>query len=350
MYLGIAAVLAAILVVGVRGLRYARQVNPVGDPGPPRQFEVLPTDTMETLASRLEAEGYVTDGEIFLDYVDDRGGINLSPGDYVLRPMANMSDLLRALRTPPAETFTNVTFPEGFTLDKMAVRLNDTVPRLSVEDFLAAATDGSIRSSLQPAGVTSLEGLLFPDTYQIANSESEAQVVERMVALMERVGRQQNLEQRAAELGTTPYNILIVASMIEREAKIDEDRAKIARVIYNRLFLGIPLQIDATLFYGQTADTPFPVLKQIDSPYNTYLYSGLPPTPIASPGRESIEAALNPAPNPAQGDPLCLDISDDAPCLYLYYVIINDEGGHAFAATLDQHEANIEIARDLGLL
>ena len=138
--------------------------------------------------------------------------------------------------------------------------------------------------------------------------------------------------------------------MIEREAKVDDDRAKIARVIYNRLYLGMELGIDATLYYGQPADTPFSELKALDSPYNTYLRTGLPPTPIAAPGRASIEAAMNPAPNPSLGDPLCADLPDGVPCVYLYYVIADEEGRHVFAATLEQHEANVEAARQKGLL
>jgi UPF0755 protein len=138
--------------------------------------------------------------------------------------------------------------------------------------------------------------------------------------------------------------------MIEEEAKIAEDRPKIARVIYNRLALGMPLQVDATLLYNQNRDRPISELQDIDTPYNTYLHTGLPPTPISNPGRASIEAALNPAPNPSVGDPICQDLPDDVPCEYLYYVIANEEGGHVFAATAEQHEANVAAARAAGLL
>ena len=118
-----------------------------------------------------------------------------------------------------------------------------------------------------------------------------------MVKLMERVGRQEGLDGAQAKVGFDPYQVLIVASMVEREAKVDADRAKIARVIYNRLAMGMLLQIDATLLYKQNPNLSFAELKAIDTLYNTYLYEGLPPTPIANPGRASIRAALNPAPN-----------------------------------------------------
>ena len=148
----------------------------------------------------------------------------------------------------------------------------------------------------------------------------------------------------------TPYQALIVASIIEREAKTDADRYKIARVIYNRLFFGMPLQVDATLFYHQDASKSFDELKAIDSPYNSYLHTGLPPTPIANPGRASIRAALNPAPNPSVGDPVCADLPPGTRCEYLYYVLADEEGNHAFAVTPEQHQANVDRAAAAGLL
>jgi len=261
-----------------------------------------------------------------------------------------MGNIMRILRTPPSETFTKVTFPEGYTFEKMGLRLEDKVPRMSAVDFNVAASDGQIRSVWLPEGINSLEGLLFPDTYQVSNGESAAQLVQRMVRLTERVGNQEDIETRSASLGYSPYQVLIIASIIEREAKVPEDRAKIARVIYNRLYVGMPLQVDATLFYNQPAGTPFSALRDLDTPYNTYLHSGLPPTPIANPGRASIQAALNPATNPSQGDPICVGLPAGTPCLYLFYVLADADGHHAFAATQEQHDANVQAARDKGLL
>ena len=160
----------------------------------------------------------------------------------------------------------------------------------------------------------------------------------------------------------TPYEALIIASMIEREAKVPEDRAKIARVIYNRIGLSrldpetpTLLQIDATVLYGAELagldpELSFAELRQIDGPYNTYTRPGLPPTPIANPGRASIEAALNPAPNPPAGDPICVELADPTNCAYLYYVVADEDGRHAFASELWQHERNIELARQAGVL
>jgi len=185
----------------------------------------------------------------------------------------------------------------------------------------------------------------------VSNADNAAQVVERMIALMERVAiEQEGIVDGAAALGLTPYEVIIVASLIEREARLAQDRPKIARVIYNRLFLGMNLEIDASLYYQNDRETPFPELRRQDSAYNLYRYPGLPPTPIANPGRAAIQAALNPLPNPPAGDPLCVELPDPTRCYYLFYVLANDEGGHAFAATFEQHLANIEAARAAGVL
>lgn len=345
-YLGLAGVVA----VGVAGLWYSQQVNPKGDPGAPITFTVSADDTLETVSERLHDEGLVESAEVFRFYVERHDGLVLIPGYFRLRPDDHMGNIMRVLRTPPSETFTKVTFPEGYTFEKMGRRLEEKVPRLSAIDFNVAATDGTIRSAWSPVGINSLEGLLFPDTYQVSNGESAGQIIERMVKLMERVGRQENIEERSAAMGSDPYTVLIVASLIEREARVPEDRAKIARVIYNRLYFGVSLDIDAALFYGQDPALSFSEVKAIDSPYNTYLHTGLPPTPIANPGRASIEAALNPAANPSLGDPICVGLPKGDPCVYMYYVLADEDGRHVFSATLEQQEANIEIAREKGLL
>jgi len=346
----LALVSALVVAGGVTGYWYTVQVNPAGDPGAAITFTVGEDDTLETVSARLEAEGLVTKAWLFRWYVEHHGGLELTPGYFQVRPSDHMGNVMSVLATPPSETYTNVTFPEGYTLEQMGVRLADTVPRLVSRDFNIAATDGGIRSSLQPVEVTSLEGLLFPDTYQVSNSELERDVVRRMVALMERVAAQESLVERAPRVGLTPYEVLIVASLVEREAGVEEDRAKIARVILNRLALGMPLQIDASLYYRQDPDRPFDELKALDTPYNTYLRTGLPPTPIANPGRASIRAVLQPAADPSAGDPLCQGLPAGTECRWLYYVLADEEGRHVFAVTIEQHEANVQAARDAGLL
>ncbi len=350
-YTVLVLVIALILAAGIAGWWYVRQVNPAGEAGVAKSFTVNDNDTLETLSERLEAQDLIVDAGLFRWYVERHGGLEITPGYFAIQTSDHMGNVLARLRTPPSQTYTKVTFPEGLTVREIAIRLGEEIVPMRRKAFFRAASDPEVVSRLRPEGVTSLEGLLFPDTYQISNGESEAQVIERMIALMERVAiDQEDIEIKGAALGQSPYGILTIASMIEEEAKLDEDRAKIARVIYNRLALGMPLQVDATLLYGQNRDRPISELREIDTPYNTYLHTGLPPTPISNPGRASIEAALNPAPNPSVGDPICQDLPEDTPCEYLYYVLANEDGGHVFAATGEQHAVNVAAAQAAGLL
>ncbi len=347
--------IVGIMIAGAVGWWYLGQINPPAAAGDVQSFTVTEDDDLASISERLLEQGLISDTGVFEWYVERNGGLEITPGYFEIRPNDHMGNVLGRLRTPPGQTYTKVTFPEGFTVARMADRLDSTIDRLTAADFLAAAQDPTIRSAWQPEGVTSLEGLLFPDTYQVSNAESEGQVIERMIALMERVGNQEDIENAAAAQGRTPYEILIIASMIEREAGVEGDRAKIARVIYNRLFIQMPLAIDASVYYGATQagldpNLPFSELREIDGPWNTYLRAGLPATPIANPGRASIRAALNPAPNPAPGDPICVDLPNPDQCFYYYYVLGNEDGSHVFAATREQHDANVARAAEAGLL
>lgn len=346
--IAIGIVTALLLVLGVVGLWYLRQVNPSGGPGIAINFTVNEGDTVDSVSNRLQSDDFITNAGVFRWYVSRKGGLELVPGYYLIKPRDHMGNIRKVLATPPAQTFVNVTFPEGFTLVQMGERLASLSPHLDADRFIEIAHAGEVRSLFQPDGELSLEGMLFPDTYQVSGEQSETQLIKSMIALMERVGRQEGLADAPTSVGVSSYRALIVASLVEREAKVDADRAKIARVIYNRMQGGMLLQIDATLYYNAPADAQFSDLKALDTPYNTYLYKGLPPTPIANPGRASIKAALSPAPNPLASDPICKNVP--RPCRYLYYVLSDANGGHAFAATLEQHEQNVTKARDAGLL
>jgi len=350
------SVLALVAVIyGAYQFWYLRQVNPSGDPSAAEIFTITETDDLLTISKRLEQEGFIVNDSVFRSYVSSKGGLEVAAGFYTVQPLDHVGNILRILRTPPNETLTKITFPEGFTLAQMAQRLGEEVKSVNESDFLLKTGDtlaeiSAVRSVYQPESITTLEGLLFPDTYLINGDQTATQVAQQMLKLMERVGRQEGLDDSMNTVGLTPYEVLTIASIIEREAKVPEDRAKISRVIYNRLSLGMPLEIDATLFYKQNTDLPFLELKAIDSPYNSYLYTGLPPTPISNPGRAAINAALNPAPNPSSGDPICREITDGSPCLYLYYVLSDKDGHHVFAATLAQHQINVQAAIVAGVL
>ena len=272
----LAIAVTIILIAGAVGFWLVRQLNPPGDPGRPVNFTVNAGETIDSLAARLESQGFITSASVFTWYAERQGEIVLTPGYYQLQPKDSMGNILDVLETPPEQTYTKVLFREGLTLTQIASQLQKTVPRLSGEKLLQAAASGQFRSQFQPEGVTSMEGLLFPDTYQVAGNEDEASVVRRMVQLMDRVALKEGIDLAPEKVGFSPYQVLIVASIIEREAKVDEDYPLIAQVIYNRLRANVPLQIDATLYYNQDPNLPFEQLKALDTPWNTYKIPGLP--------------------------------------------------------------------------
>lgn len=346
----VSVILATVLLLGVSGWWVIRQLNPAGTPGVAVNFTVNEGDTVASIAARLHDAGIIKNQTLFRWYVSTRGGLDLIPGYYSLRPNDNAGDVVAALSVAPSNTFQSVTFPEGMTVAQMAERLASKMTFMTASDFVAAATDGSVVSELLPKGGTSLEGLLFPDTYQVAGDDTESRVVSRMANMMQRVATQVDLVAGAKARGYTPYEILIIASMIEREAKVAEDRPKIAQVIYNRLAAKMALEIDAAVKYGQDPSMTWTQMKETNTPYNTYINKGLPPTPIANPGRASIKAALAPAGVPPKDDEACVGLAAGTKCQYLYYVLSDSQGGHAFATTYEQHLANVEKAKVAGLL
>jgi UPF0755 protein len=330
-----AILLVGLLVVGGLSLWVVRQINPPGDPGAKLTVTIDPGATTSEIADLLETRGVITNAAVFRWYVSYKKAGPFSPGYFELRKRSSMGDVIKVLETPPPITFTNVTFPEGLTLDRFATRLEEKEPRLSAAKFMAAAQSGQLRSKYEPADVNNLEGLLFPDTYQVASNEDEAKVIARLIAQMEKVATEEGVDYAPFKLNLSSYQVLTIASMIEKEAKTDADRPKIARVIYNRLAQNMNLEIDATVIYamgGNVERLTFDDINNTNSPYNTYKNPGLPPGPIAMPGRASIKAAMNPADGP-----------------WLFYVVIDKDGNHAFAKTLREHEKNIKIAEQNGV-
>jgi len=220
---------------------------------------------------------------------------------------------------PPAPTV-RLTIPEGYRLTEIADRVHEVIG-IPVDRFLDAA-DRSHRSlpPYLPAGKP-LEGFLFPQTYEfLAHGTSAGQVIDRLLQQFATEARSlpwQNVEG----LGVSPYQVVTIASMIEREARVAEDRPLIAAVIYNRLDRGMALEIDATVAYIDPDPANGLTVSdfRIRSPYNTRLHSGLPPTPIASPGLASLQAALDPA-----------------KVGYLYYVLCGADGHHVFSTSYDR--------------
>jgi UPF0755 protein len=300
--------------------------QPFANEGHGRVIVVIPKgSSASTIGSILARDGVVSSGFFFgLRALVEGKRSELHSGRFLLRHEESYAAAITALSKPPPATIpVKVVIPEGETRLQIA--------QLAAADGLTGSyTAASKRSPLlnpvaygAPKGTPNLEGFLFPATYDMTAGAPVSRLVsEQLVAFRERFGAEEI--RRAHELHVTPYQLLTVASMVEREAQLSGDRPKIAAVIYNRLRLNMPLGIDATIYYaveqaeGIATDTHELTDAQlrIDSPYNTRTHRGLPPTPISNPGMASIEAAAHPAHVP-----------------YLYYVAGADGCGEQVFST-----------------
>jgi peptidoglycan lytic transglycosylase G len=228
---------------------------------------------------------------------------------------------------------------EGWTVDRILTELGNQT-EFSRTEYEQALTLGAVVSPMLPetsdaiTDLTRWEGLLFPAKYEITGNSTPASILQRMSDEM--TNRLDTVDwSRINELGVSRYEALIIASLIEREAGIDADRPLISSVIHNRLRDGMRLQIDATVVYalgGVDGRVSGEDLK-VKSPYNTYRVDGLPPTPIGTVQILSVDAAVDPA-----------DTN------YYFYVLANEDGSHAFATTYEEHQANVQKAKDAGVL
>jgi UPF0755 protein len=328
-------VFAVLLVVGVgAGMWLLRQVSPGGGPGEKVAVDINPGTSVAGVADRLAAKGVVTSAPIFRIYLKLKGGpTTIQAGEYDLRRNLSMGAVRAALRHGPSIKFEKLTIPEGLTLSDIADRVG-ALPGRNRDRFLAAAKSGTVRSKWQPPGQNNLEGLLFPDTYLVTDKEDDTAILRRLVSRFDQVADEAGLGAANPPTGLGPYQLIVAASLVESEAKVKEDRPLIASVISNRLQKGMKLQIDATVLYaiGHKDKVLYSDLE-VDSPYNTYKIDGLPPTPISAAGKASLEAMVHPAAT-----------------TYLYYVLSDKNGKHAFATTPAEFEALKAEARRKGLI
>lgn len=276
-------------------------------------------DSAAAIAEKLQRERIITSATIFraLAWLQGKQG-KFKPGRYTFYTGMRFGEVFDMLEAGPQHQV-RLTIPEGLTVSQTAERVASAM-EVSADDFLRAAAEGGYDLPLSPPeNAGNLEGFLFPKTYDFPAEAGAREVIETLLAQfkIETSGLDWD---RAGKLGLNPYQVLVVASLIEREVVLDAERPMVAAVIYNRLRKDMLLQIDATVQYAlpewKEALT-YEDLK-VPSPYNTYLHKGLPPTPICSPGLASIMAALE----PAEVD-------------HLFYVATGD-GGHFFTADYDE--------------
>jgi UPF0755 protein len=310
--------------------------QPAGSDDTPVTFVVQQGETAGTIAEQLERQGLISDAELFRRYVQyhdlDAG---IEAGEFILRQTMTIPQIARALqegrRPEPV-----VTVREGLRLEQVAADVAEQT-FIDEEAFLQLATTGWHEEGYGHPFLTALpltatlEGFLFPDTYRLPEDPTASDLVERMLAtFQERVTAQ--IQANAAEQGLSLYELVTLASIVEREAVVAEERPLIAGVFWNRLQAGWTLDADPTVQYGMgqpgawwsvlsTADLAF------ESPYNTYENAGLPPGPICSPGLASIKAAAQPV---------------DADYYFFLVDCTQDDGSHLFAETEAEHYANYE--------
>ncbi len=326
-------VLQRVLLEGYLLARASALDRPAGTHDAPADFEVIEGEAANQVVERLRDIGVVNDPLLLRAYLRYRGmDVGIEAGRYRLSGGMTVRELAEALQTARAPAV-QLTVIEGWRLEQIALALRDTRLGLGDQEFIDAAharPPGYSFSSLLPEPPT-LEGLLFPDTYQLTLDATAEEVLHAMLDNFER-RVDGELRQGFAQQGLGLYQAVTLASIVEREAAVPDERPLIASVFLNRLAAGMNLDADPTVQYalglqpdGSWWKSPLTATDlQLDSPYNTYRYPGLPPTPIASPGLSSLRAVAFPAQS-----------------AYFYFRALCDGSGrHAFAKTFEEHLQN----------
>ena len=276
----------------VRGIGQVDQSAIVA--GQPVIIVVNSGDSLGTLATSLAEAGVVTSTDAFLAAVElDERATRIGPGVYSLTTGMDAAAVIDAM-LDPATRAAPLVLPEGLRIDE-TVEITAQRTGLSEVELDAALAD-PVGLDLPDWADGHPEGLLFPASYEIIPGRTADEVLGAMVRRFGLAAEEVNLEKRAKKLGYSPEEVLIVASLVQAEAA-PQDFRKVARVVYNRLAMGMKLQFDSTVNYALKTDVLMlsDDMLTTDSPYNTYVVDGLPPTAINSPGQEALEAALNPA-------------------------------------------------------
>ena len=316
---GVVLGLGALLVVAAV-LWGARQINPSGEQGDLVAEVVVPSGSAtDSIATLLGEADVITNPRLFSWYAGWKNAGPWEAGRYVeFHENSSFDEAIAVLDDGPVPVNANtVRIPEGKRLIDALQIVSESMPDTSVEQLLNALASGEVTSKYKPAEVSNWEGFLFPDTYEFADDASPVQILQTMATKMDKVLDSLGYDKAEALQGRTAYELVTAASLVEREAGTPEDeRGKVARVIYNRLDAGEPLGIDAANLYGlgRASGGLTKADLAVDSPYNTRKNPGLPPTPICLPGKAALDAAINTPPGP-----------------WKYYVLVsNDPPTHLF--------------------
>ena len=338
------------------------QIVPAGPQGEqPIEFVIPSGASTNNVATSLEGAGIIKNATVFRYWLRCEGELSITgflgcdtertfqAGEYELYENMEFENVVAVLDAGPIpEVFVRFNVPEGLRLNEIVDRLvavNENFERTEILNALRSpnlVSDFYLPGPDAPASLA-LEGTLFPASYDVNEDDlyDEAKFLQRMAdtfderfqSLLGEEGR----DPAILELGLSDYDIIIIASLIEEEAKVDIDRPRMARAIYNRLAQGVPLQIDASVYYAAGKSFTEPLFQSdldAESPWNTYTTAGIPPTPIAAPGEAALRAALA----PAEGDWIFWARTDEGGVV----------GAHTFSVTNAEHEEAVVVCRELG--
>lgn len=322
---------AAFVVVGLLAwavVWYELQVH-AGPQGAQTVVEVPAGASVNQVSVELVHHHVVTSSLALRIYFFFHGTPVVDAGGYALRRNQSLEAVRGELSAGP-----NVLeVPAGLTVWEAGARLSQ-LPGHHGDQLSAAVSNRTVVSPYEPGGQGNLDGLLGIGQYVVGRRQTVASVLGEMVDRFDSEVAAVQLDTRAAALGVTPYQAVVIASIVQKEGVYQQNLAKVARVVYNRLARRMPLQMDSTVLYAEHRDGG-PVTSAdlaLDTPYNTYLHTGLTPTPICFPSASALEAALN----PAAGN-------------WLYFVVVSADGTEAFSDTLAGQLANEQLAKSRGL-
>jgi UPF0755 protein len=321
-----------LLLVLAFTLWYELESYALGPEGPQVVVTVGQGESTDSIVSSLSQQHVIGSSLAFRISDFFHGAPSVLPGSYALHQNQTFAEVRAILSAGP--NIYPVDVRPGFTLSEVAAQV-DSLPGHAEGGFTAAASSGAVHSAFSPPGSNDLEGMLGTGSYLILPGETDVTIVRAMVQRFDQDALAAGLSTAsAASLGLTPYEVITAASVVEKEGYIPVNMPDVARVIYNRLAQDMPLQMDSTVLYALGQDGG-PVTSQdlkIQSPYNTYLNKGLPPTPICMPSKDAMDAALHPPPGG-----------------WLYFVLVDKDGTMAFSDTYAQQQANEQLAKSRGL-
>ena len=324
---GIAALTVLIVAFAFANSWYASQMEPA-DAGDTKELlvKVKPGVTSGEIADILADKRLIKNRTVFL-FAAKSAGLDkaLQAGEYFLSRSMSVKQIIEVMAKGVTADI-QVTIPEGYTVEQIAALLEEKGLARKERFLTLARTYAPFdRAESRPGVKYRAEGFLFPDTYRINRDASEEEILKMFSQeFAKKFGPE--LQAQAKASGMSTYDVIVLASLIEREVQLAKERPMVARVFLNRIKIDMPLQSCATIQYilGYAKEELTIADTQIPSPYNTYLHAGMPPGPVANPGLPSIKAALN----PGEGD-------------WLYFVVDGKTGGHRFSRTLAEHEAAI---------